>query len=812
MKIISSLFRILYRPLLVIALGVCAWECESDYDLELPLAVNDNIMNLKKTKGSTHVLVYATDGWSASFDTETPWATIENPKGSGNGEFILHYEANAGIARKTVVKIISGERLQTIEIKQPGEIEEIDLELLEETVSHIAWGDELSIPLRTNLGNMLDGIGVWVEYLNPEQTTDTEGWISQVELGEETLTCAITENTTGAARKARLTLSIEDPINERTYQTSTLIEQTTESGNMAFTDETLEIGSFGKTYRAEWTTNIATYMDQIETEVTCESAGDSWIGNVIPGADGVLFDATENTLDKPRNATIRLTLVHGSETLQTSLKVTQTRPEKVYTLAGLRALLPSAGRLDLTADCVEGVIIGDAGNANMGLNPFLAWDMIDFTVNDRTNYLQSPDGGCGICLRMKEGTPGDALKRYSTVKIALSGLTLVREDNPVRYALEGLDCTTGIIESTAGTSSALVEKRKAITELTDDDIYTFVTLKDVEIAIDFGSYGNYWEPMGLKTTLTPEGMSETNARCDCVPRLLRDKENNTLNMLINSQTPWRCIGKDVPHGAGDVSGVIVHSELSQYGDIGTYQIRPLVREEIALSEDNDSGFSQKLATWYYPQGTTQYPGGASIQNLLSRPDFSLDDKAYMNNSVKAKWGQTPLLFSSSFGNIDEKAIRASSPATGWWNATKGTGEYVYWGFSTANVSAGKHLTLVFMAALGNTIANADTNFNPLYWDVLYSVDGTDFTKIKQVAIYPAPDRTRTYRADKLPAGRKEVIVELPDCLAGQSNVTIRLQAASNQAIDPQTGEVTATAKAVSGAYMHFGAVIVKYNK
>lgn len=810
MKILSFITRNLRPLLLLAALSVAG--CEADYELELPLAVNDDALNLKKTEGSTRVLVYSTGSWNASFETDTPWAVIENPEGSGNGEFILRWQANPGIDRTTTVRIAAGERVQTIEVVQKGEIDAVDLELLEETRTHIAWSGRGTVPLRTNLSATLELIEIGVEYLDAEGVAvQTEPWISDVVLGEEALTYACAENASGSERFARLTLAVEDAVNGRTYSTSTLIVQTAEGGSLSFDEELLTIGSFGKTYRAEWNCNVASYLEQIRSEVAYEPGVEPWLDHIVATEDALLFDAAENASDRERRATIRLTLTHADQTLRASLVIVQTRPEKTYTLAELRDLLPAAGRLSLTGDSVEGVVVGQAGNANMGLNPFLDWNRIDFTVNDATNYLQSADGRYGLRIRARDAESNRMLERYATVKLSLAGTTLVREDNPVRYTLEGFDAQTDLIESTPGTPASVVEKRRGIAELTDDDIYTYVILKEVEFAVDFQSFGNFWEVMGLKTALTVQGASATQARCDCVPRLLRDRENRTLHMLVNSQTPWRCFGSDVPHGSGDVAGIVVHCVSSQYGPIGTYQIRPLAREDIRLSESNDSGFSRKLATWYYPLGATQYPGGKSIQRLLSRADFSADREAFMDNSVKGKWNQSPILSALSFDDAGSKSIRTSSPATGWWNATLRTGEYVYWKFSTAQVPAGSRLTLAFTAALGNNNVSKDTYYNPLYWKVLCSTDGTNFTEVTQVAVYPAPDQQLEYRSDKLPAGLKEFLIELPEEAIGRSEVVVRLQAASDTAIDPRTGEPTAKAKAVA-AYMRFGAVVVKYNQ
>ena len=67
--------------------------------------------------------------------------------------------------------------------------------------------------------------------------------------------------------------------------------------------------------------------------------------------------------------------------------------------------------------------------------------------------------------------------RYDRVQLLLKGAVLHGENDPDRYELSGIT-TSMIVGRTAGTAADIPVKEKYISELTDDDMYTYVTLKD----------------------------------------------------------------------------------------------------------------------------------------------------------------------------------------------------------------------------------------------------------------------------------------------------------------------------------------------
>ena len=90
-----------------------------------------------------------------------------------------------------------------------------------------------------------------------------------------------------------------------------------------------------------------------------------------------------------------------------------------------------------------------------------------------------------------------------------------------------------IVGRTAGTAADIPVKEKYISELTDDDMYTYVTLKDCEFPVRQGS-------------LTPihDGytLADNAHRMTKYPRLMRDIQGSSIYLYTNTTCPYRLVG------------------------------------------------------------------------------------------------------------------------------------------------------------------------------------------------------------------------------------------------------------------------------
>ena len=756
------------------ALFAASCQKETESPTTMTLAVNDNTINLEPKSGKEHVLVYAKGQWNADFKEAVEWAAIEEGSGTGNGEFILTYKNNPDILRRAEILLTAAgvDKTITITVNQEGEKGTPKLAFAENEKSYIAWEVKDAIAVESNINQSL---------IKAESSVE---WIGSLELKDGQLSFTVAENTTGEARKGTLTVSYTD-IDESVYRAVAEITQGAEPGHLALNETEMAIEAFAGTKTAPWDCVLGTFMPELASSVTYEGSQKDWISNVTTTTEALSFDVTDNDTKEARTAVIKVEL--ASKGIAVELKVTQGVKTRQYSFEELRAVLPSAGEQAFDGDFFEGVIVADAGQKNMETNPMTSATSYDDNESAITNYVQSLDGKYG--MRLKFATAADnTLKKGDKVKISLAGATLVREDNPVRYTLRGVNANNVTVEENV----QLAARQKTIAELTDEDVYTWTTLKDVEIAFSYGSYNN------IRTSWLGFDANVAN-RQNLDYRILMDSSHSTINMLVNSDVEWYMTDNGVPQGSGDISGVIV-STTTSYHDanlLGKYQIRPLELSDIVLG---DTGFSEKLVEWF----SVDTPKATLSGNIFSA---TLGD----GKMEGVNPNQTTSYLNFTGKNENAKAFRYDGV---WWDTATGkAGDTVKWTFSTSSCS-GKKLVFVFNAVLGK-LTEDKYGQAPVNWNVEYSLNGTDYVLIKKIFIRPLPKKSTDLTV--LPSAADEYCIELPLEVSGQENVTIRLSASDDTTIDFATGEYTAkvTFKPDTknkGQYIRFGAVAIKYNK
>ena len=286
---------------------------------------------------------------------------------------------------------------------------------------------------------------------------------------------------------------------------------------------------------------------------------------------------------------------------------------------------------------IEGIVVSNPDNRNAGENTQLTTSTIDYTVSERTLYLESKDGRYGIAILTNE-VEDNIFDQYDHVQLLIQGATGNLVENPDRYELEGVTKSM-VISRTAGSASDVPVKEKHMNELTDDDIYTYVTLKEVEFPVRKGS-------------ITPvnEGYAiGTNAhRISKYPLLVRDINGDAMYMMTNTNCAYRSDGTRLPYGSGDISGVIVHERFSRFewrngadpaemtddptlGYIGRYQIRHQNKEDIwgKMQNSVEDSFSALLTEYRYWNPDTE--------NEVQKPHLRHERLADAHLSGKVFW-------------------------------------------------------------------------------------------------------------------------------------------------------------------------------
>lgn len=285
-------------------------------------------------------------------------------------------------------------------------------------------------------------------------------------------------------------------------------------------------------------------------------------------------------------------------------------------------------------------------------------------------------------------------------------------------------------------------------------------------------------------------------------------------MLINSQTPWRRPGARIPQGSGTVKGIVVYSPLKRQNsnnEQGTYQFRVMSKDDIKL--DATKSFSTRIVEW-------QWTGGASTIVKISGSDDKIGanygegimdtDAPYVKTSNnRARTALTTGFMGYTFAvGSPSQAFRYTGQ---WWNFTTGKGASISWTFSTKGLT-GKNLTMTFTCGTG---LQAQPCPVPEKWNIEYSTDGgATFKSIKKnLVVYPSP--IFAYTLGDTPAWNGEYVIDLPDELLGQENVTVRMQAASKKYLTSagfNKGTLTATTANSTDTYVRFDAITFKYNK
>lgn len=746
------------------ALFAASCQKETESPTTMTLAVNDNTINLTPNSGKEHVLVYAKGQWNADFKEAVEWAAIEEGSGTGNGEFILTYKKNPDILRRAEILLTAAgvDKTITITVNQEGEKGTPKLAFAENEKSYIAWEVKDAIAVESNINQSL---------IKAESSVE---WIGSLELKDGQLSFTVAENTTGEARKGTLTVSYTD-IDESVYRAVAEITQGAEPGHLALNETEMAIEAFAGTKTTPWDCVLGTFMPELTSSVTYEGSQKDWISNVTTTTEALSFDVTDNDTKEARTAVIKVEL--ASKGIAVELKVTQGVKTRQYSFEELRAVLPSAGEQAFEGDFFEGVIVADAGQKNMETNPMTSATSYDDNESAITNYVQSLDGKYG--MRLKFATAADnTLKKGDKVKISLAGATLVREDNPVRYTLRGVSANTVTVEENV----QLAARQKTISELTDEDVYTLITLPDVEVPFCYGSWVNV-----RKEWIDAKRINFDN-------RILRDVNGNEIRMIVNTDAEWYLTDAGVPKGSGPVSGVIVNTTSEYYGSdiLGKYQIRPMKLSDIEIK---DNGFSEILVAWDYSTGFSRV---SYLEATTGTGTFAASSMAQANTFLQFRHTSPYPKGYPKGANIDRSV---------WWKdgAAK---DAVTFQFSTKD-AAGKKMTLSFGALIGNYKEEAASQ-GPVHWNVEYSLDGTNFILIKKVMIRPMGAEKSTLLF--LPASLDDQCVELPDAIAGQDNVTIRFIAADDATVDFSKKDYSAKVVDGCNSRLVIGPIAVKYNK
>ncbi len=447
----------------------------------------------------------------------------------------------------------------------------------------------------------------------------------------------------------------------------------------------------------------------------------------------------------------------------------------------LRAKATPEGAVLPKGSYVEGIIVSDYTSLNMGANPQIEWNKVEERMCYCIGYLENEDGSMGFKLVFKDIYDNRA-PRFSRVRINLAGCAAVREEDPERYTLEGISADNVEILGQAAPPA----KERHIGELAPQDIYTYVTLKDVEFLSKEGSYTNvrefYVQPTYINYFKKPKH-SDWFDEAGCHAR---DKNGDAIFLPVNTVCSWRRRGDRMPSGIGEISGILVSETLRRSGLPGPLQMRISGPSAVNIPMDGSSSY-ETIASWnwdrnYYcalncESGQKKWLSGLRIDSERVGADkgdgwLSVTVQAQMGlekdyNTRCARDGLVP-----GEGNRECAAIVYDSRSADWITENGA----VLIETSTEGFS-GKGLVLDWTWLAGYGKAKSAFGF-PAHWQVSYSLDGRNYIPVQQVFhLRPLAWSDEAPVSYDAAVGYTENMIVLPAFLLGKDRVCIRISPA-----------------------------------
>ncbi len=463
---------------------------------------------------------------------------------------------------------------------------------------------------------------------------------------------------------------------------------------------------------------------------------------------------------------------------------------------------------------IEGTLISlfKCGNLEVVRND--TFTSLSTSDENRTSYVQSLDGKGGIGLHFIASKFAD-IPQYSKIVVNLKGaeLKLIRGVGLSAYNLG----ESAVVSVAPGSREDVDIKEKTISELNDDDVFTYVRIKDCECVFKDGAYGNIYEKYASKCDLNKE--CSPFPMMDCWSSLLCDRTGERINMLMNCAPVWRRNGKGVQQGMFDIEGILVCAELPRYGteNLSRYQIRPMTED--AIFPNTSLNTWSTLCEWNWncsaDKDFTPVKGNATMTCNVPSASFTRGDE--MNNPKIITAKDNP----EFAGTWKDGALRITAKACDWWDWKNDKGNGIYLTFSAKGVEAEN--SYVAFSFCGGLLLEPDYAMNfPSFWTVEYSFDSVSWKRMEDRSVTmhslvwraTKPINGLTYSlSGEAAMGFTEHMFTFPENISGKEKVHVRIvPSAKNLSTLSHRGN---SARANRPEYtpecvVNFGSIIIRY--
>lgn len=592
------------------------------------------------------------------------------------------------------------------------------------------------------------------------------------------------------------------------------------SEDFSIDQQNLWVGSDGGFLSSKVLTLAGADDIEIKTIYVEEGLG-QWISQERMDNNYLKFNVAENMSPESRHAVIVVSKKGTSHSGR--IQVGQAGAGIEYTYANiseLKSMLSAPGSVQIEGHVVlnDCIVLNDNLEGNGAENINVTSIVQDLTVADRTLYVSDAQGLSGVRLDFIAGSEL-LVKRFDHVTVDLFGATLTWLEGPDRLVVSGLSASA-VMSNEVGNQSDVIVKKKKISELTSDDVYTLVELVDCEIPVRKGPY------IGID-------LRHYNLM-NKYPMVIRDIDGGTMHMVINTTCSWHRDGTGMPQGTGSITGVIVHEHCDNFewnqtaadvmkseglgldyitdlGHIGLYQIRPVSKSEIALAKEFENGFSRLITefTYIYSDVVEQIliPNYANKELTATDGEYRNDAKMTLqlksgdnviqqSISTKRDWsllgpykdgqitdlttgngvfcfGAPAVWFSSEHEKLGRTQARIDKECGSSWNATSwSVNKYWQVDIKTKGLTA-EHAPMSIQ--LGAVNGYGDRVGGPRYWKMVVSTSD-DETEVL-IGEYTVPDfpQTGNRRVWHCP-GHKYMSFNIPDHVDvwDKENVTIKM--------------------------------------
>lgn len=335
----------------------------------------------------------------------------------------------------------------------------------------------------------------------------------------------------------------------------------------------------------------------------------SWVSKVKIENSKLFFDYEPNPYTSLRSARIDLNYVdeYGYMTCVPIYLTQKGNDGSAGTVCSFEQLrfMASVEGTEITEDLViEGISVGNPASGNMGDNMQLAIVGIDYSICQKTIYLESMDGSYGFRILCKS-EEDNVFGQFDATRILLKGMKLYKhvssgDNDPEYYWMEGFSSFMILGRE----ASAAPVKERTIATLTDNDIFTYVTLKNCQLPFRKGSLTPIDERLSNAANVNKINKFAIN---------LYDSQGASIYLYTNTTCLYRRDGHILPYGSGDMKGIVVHElytrfsyqdnesgDADTYGNIGRYQLRHTSLDDFCMQATMDGGsFSHIIAEWRY---------------------------------------------------------------------------------------------------------------------------------------------------------------------------------------------------------------------